>query len=94
MKKLIGQLSKNYGGCLLRYLLFEECDNFKDQVYFSLLVEKRDETEYDFKMVRDFTNKRTEAEKMLKRVCAGKVTPVGLPYVIEDYVIGQYLLTS
>ncbi|HOJ48985.1 MAG TPA: DUF6514 family protein [Bacillota bacterium] len=92
MRTLIGELSKNYRSFKLRYLLYEECDNFSDQIFFSLLIEKRNEHENDYKAIRNFTNSRKVAEKVLKKLYAGNVTPVGLPYIIEDFIISQYLV--
>jgi hypothetical protein len=92
VKKLIGDLSRNYRSCSLRYLLFEEYDCFSDEVYFSLLIELRNEKENDFKMVQNFTNSRRDAEKMLKKLYTGTVTPISLPNIIEDYIISQYLV--
>lgn len=94
MKTLISELSKNYRSFSLRYLLFEECDNFSDQIYFSLLIEKRNEQENDFKAIQNFTSSRKVAEKMFKKLYVGSVTPIGLPYIIEDFIISQYLVNT
>ena len=93
MKTLVSELKKNYRSFSLRYLLYEECDsNYSNEIFFSLLIELRKGDMNDFKIVQNFTSSRTDAEKMLRRLHAGKVTPLGLPYVIEDLVLKQYIL--
>lgn len=92
MKTLIRELSRDYRSCTLRYLLFEECDNFSDKVYYSILIEFRSKKGNDFKTLQNFTSSRKVAERILNKLCAGKVTPLGLPYIIEDYVTSQYLI--
>jgi hypothetical protein len=94
VKTLIREMTKKYRSFSLRYLLFEECDKFSDEIQFSLLIELRNKKKNDFIIVHNFTSNRTDAEKILKKLHAGKVTPIGLPYIIEDYVISQYLVNK
>lgn len=87
MKTLIGELVKENERFSLRYLLFEEND--KDQLkssFFNILVELHDNKHDEFAEARNFTGNRKLAERMLKRLSLGTVTPVGLPYIIEDYL--------
>ncbi|HAN20739.1 MAG TPA: hypothetical protein DCP51_03555 [Clostridiales bacterium] len=87
MKTLIGEQIKECENFSLRYLLYEEndCEQF-ERNFFSLLVELNGNEQNDFATARDFTADRTIAENMLDSLCSGTVTPVGLPYIIEDYL--------
>jgi hypothetical protein len=92
---LVSELKKDYKRFSLRYLLYEECDsNYSDKFFFSLLIELRRGDISDFIKIQNFTSSRMDAEKMLRRLYAGKVTPVGLPYIIEDYVTSKYLVNT
>lgn len=87
MKKLIGEQKMECECFTLRYLLFEECDDKNcNNVFFSLLVELYACKKSEFAEARDFTGNRTAAEHMLRALHSGKVTPISLPYIIEDYL--------
>jgi hypothetical protein len=87
MKKLIGELNVKCKKFSLKYLLFEEFDiEICDMLFFSLLIELLDGKHNEFAQVRNFTNDRIIAEQMLCKICFGKVTPIGLPYIIEDFI--------
>jgi len=87
VKKLIGERKLRCERFKLRYLLFEESDfKHSENVFFSLLVELSDGKKSEIAQARDFTSRRSEAEKMLSKICRGKVTPMGLPYIMEDYI--------
>ena len=87
VKKLIDEKSLRCKSFTLKYLLFEECDDMHNgKSFFSLSVELRNGRICEIAEARDFTASRTATLYMLKSMRSGKVTPTGLPYIIEDYI--------
>jgi len=87
MKKLIDVLSIRCKKFTLKYLLYEETDiELCDMLFYSLLTILFDEQHNEFAQAKKFTSDRTIAYRMLNKISTGKVTPVGLHYIIEDFI--------
>jgi len=79
LKTLISELKRDCERFTLRYQLFEEFDN-------EHTVKLYDNEHVETAEARDVTSCRVSAEKLLKAICSGTVTPTCLPYIIEDYL--------
>jgi len=87
LKTLISELKRDCERFTLRYQLFEEFDNEHfGKSFFSFTVKLYDNEHVETAEARDVTSCRVSAEKLLKAICSGTVTPTCLPYIIEDYL--------
>lgn len=87
VKRLVAELKRAYKDFTLRYLLFEENEDLEtERTFYSFVVQKLHGHKNNFAEARDITSDPMQANELLNGLYSGEVTPIGLHYVIEDYI--------
>lgn len=81
-----GEIKKNIE--LLYYLLeTDPCDidtKTGEKFYGIEILKRTEEKKYECEMIRNFSNSETSTKNLLEILATNKVTPVTLPFVMDD----------